>query len=77
MQISNNYIYIYIYIYTWASQVALMVKNVPTSAGYVRDVGLIPGSGQSLGEGHGAWKTISVFLPGESHGQRSLMDDSS
>ena len=44
---------------------------------YVRDVGLIPGSGQSLGEGHGAWKTMSVFLPGESHGQGSLMDDSS
>ena len=54
-----------------------MVKNVPTNAGYVRDVGLIPGSGRSPGEGHGAWQTIPVFLPGESHGQRSLVDDSS
>ena len=32
--------------------------------------GLIPGSGRSLGEGLG--KPTSVFLPGESHGQRSL-----
>ena len=31
---------------------------------------LIPGSGRSLGEGLG--KPTSVFLPGESHGQRSL-----
>ena len=30
-----------------------MVKNPPTSAGDIRDVGLIPGSGRSLGGGHG------------------------
>ena len=30
-----------------------VVKNLPTSAGDTRDVGLIPGSGRSPGEGHG------------------------
>ena len=30
-----------------------MVKNLPASAGGVRDVGLTPGSGRSLGGGHG------------------------
>ena len=30
-----------------ASQVALVVKNLPANAGDIRDVGLIPGSGRS------------------------------
>ena len=30
-----------------------MVKNLPASAGDVREVGSIPGSGGSLGGGHG------------------------
>ena len=30
-----------------------MVKNTPASAGDIRDAGLIPGSGRSLGGGHG------------------------
>ena len=30
-----------------------MVRNPPANAGYVRDAGLIPGSGKSPGEGHG------------------------
>ena len=30
-----------------------MVKNPPASAGDIRDVGLIPGSGRSPGEGNG------------------------
>ena len=29
----------------WASQVVLVVKNLPANAGDVRDMGLIPGSG--------------------------------
>ena len=37
----------------WASQAALVVKTPPASAGDVRDVGSIPGSGRSPGEGHG------------------------
>ena len=36
-----------------ASQVALVVKNLPANAGDIRDVGSIPGSGRSPGEGHG------------------------
>ena len=32
---------------------ALVVKNLPADAGEVRDVGLIPGSGRSPGDGHG------------------------
>ena len=35
------------------SQVALVVKNPPANAGDLRDVGLIPRSGRSPGEGHG------------------------
>ena len=37
----------------WASQVALVVKNPPASAGDIRDVGLIPGLGRAPGGGHG------------------------
>ena len=36
-------------IINWASQVALVVKNLPANAGDVREVGLIPGSGRSPG----------------------------
>ena len=43
------------------------VKNLPANAG---DSGLIPGSGGSLEK---EVSTHSVFLPGKSHGQRSLM----
>ena len=35
------------------SQVALVVKNPPANARDIRDVGSIPGSGRSPGEGHG------------------------
>ena len=44
-----------------------MVKNLSASAGDVRDVGFILGSGRSPGEGHG---NTPVFLPGKTHGQR-------
>ena len=53
------YIYIYIYIYThihiyikWASQVELVVKNPPTSAGDTRAEGSIPGLGRFPGKGN-------------------------
>ena len=36
----------------WASQLALVVKNLPVCAGDVRDVGSIPGLGRSPGEGN-------------------------
>ena len=36
-----------------ASQVTLEVKNLPANAGDIRDVGSVPGSGRSPGEGNG------------------------
>ena len=36
-----------------ASQVMLVVKNLPASVGEVRGTGSIPGSGSSPGEGNG------------------------
>ena len=38
---------------TWASQVLLVVENLPANAGDIRDVGSILGSGRSYGGGHG------------------------
>ena len=46
-------------------------KESACNAGDTGDVGLIPGSGGSPG---GKWHPTPVFLPGESHGQRSLVD---
>ena len=37
----------------WASHVVLVVKNLPANTGGAGDVGSIPGSGRSLGEGNG------------------------
>ena len=45
------------------------------SACNVGDLGSIPGLGRSPGEGHG--HPLQVFLPGESHGQMSLVGYSS
>ena len=36
-----------------ASQMALVIKNAPASAGDIGDLGSKPGSGRSPGEGHG------------------------
>ena len=47
-----------------------MVKNLPVSVGDVRDAGYIPGLGKSPGGGHGE-KPTPVFLPGESHRQKT------
>ena len=55
----------------WASQVALVVKNLPAKARDARDMGSIAGWGQE----DPLEKEIDptpVFLPGETHGQRSL-----
>ena len=37
----------------WASQVVPVVKYLPASAGDIRDMGSIPGTERSSGEGHG------------------------
>ena len=39
------------YVLAWASQVALVVKNMPANAGDIRVVGSIPGLGRSPGGG--------------------------
>ena len=36
----------------WASQVVLVVKNLPANAGDIRDMGSVFGSGRSAGGGH-------------------------
>ena len=46
-------------------------KEYACSEGDPGDLGLIPGSGRSPRVGHG--NPLPVFLPGESHGQRSLV----
>ena len=38
---------------SWASQVVLVVKNLPANAEDIRDVCSTPGSGRSPGGGHG------------------------
>ena len=48
----------------------LVVKNLPTSAGDMRDGDLIPGLGRSPGGGCGN----PLHVPGECHGHRSLED---
>ena len=50
---------------------ALAVKNLSANAGDIRDVGLTPQLGRSLGVGNG--NPLQYFLPGESHGQRNLL----
>jgi len=35
------------------SQLVLVVKNLPATAGNIRDMGSIPGLGRSPGEGNG------------------------
>ena len=56
---------IHIYIYR-ASQMALVVKSLLANASDIGDVGLIRKIPWRR-----AWQPTPVFLPGESHGQRS------
>ena len=62
---NQPYIYIHIYMGFPGS------SDGKESACNVGDLGLIPGLGRS--PGGRAWQSTSVFLPGESHGQRSLV----
>ena len=55
----------------WASQLVLVIKNPPANIRDIRDMGSTPGSRKSPGGGHG--NPFTVFVPGESHGQRSLV----
>ena len=49
--------------------VAQLVKNPRAGAGDTGNVSTVPWSGRSPG---GGWQPTPVFLPGESHGHRSL-----
>ena len=51
----------------FTSQVALVIKNLPASAG---DVGSIPGLGRL--PWRRKWQPTLAFFPGKLHGQRSL-----
>ena len=53
-----------------ASQAALVLKNPPVNAEDIGDVGSIPWVGKI--PWRRAWLPTPAFLPGESHGQRSL-----
>ena len=44
---------LYIYMLCGASQLVLVVKDLPTNAGDIRDLGSIPGLGRPPGGGHG------------------------
>ena len=50
---SNFSMFLSMPIIIWASQVVLVVRNLPASAGNIRDAGLIPGLGRAPGGGHG------------------------
>ena len=49
----NKYTFKYGYTFGWASQVTLVVKKPPASAGRVRGAASIPGLGRAPGGGHG------------------------
>ena len=54
----------------WGFPGSSLVKKLPANAGET-DVGLIPGWGRFPGRGNG--DPPPAFLPGKSHGQRSLV----
>ena len=54
-----------------ASQVALVVKNLPANAGDIKRCEFSPPVGKI--PWRRAWQPTPVFLPGESLGERSLV----
>ena len=67
----ESFVNILKYFMHWVSQVALVVKNPSASAGDTRDMGLIPGSGRSPGEGNS--NPLQYSCLEDSHEQRSLV----
>ena len=59
------YVHECVYMHIWTSPVVQMAKNLLAMQG-------IPGSGRILWRRE--WLPTPVFLPRESHGQRSLVD---
>ena len=64
----------YIYLFIWASQVALVVKNLPANTGDIRDAGSIPGLERSPKGGHGYLLHYSCL--DNPQGQRNLVGHS-
>ena len=58
----------------WASQVALVVKNIPVNAGDVKRCGFDPWTRNI--PWRRKWQPTPVFLPGKSHEPRNLAGDS-
>ena len=50
-----------------------VVQNLSANAGDAGDAGSIPELGRAPGGWRRAWLPTPVFLPGEFHGQRSLV----
>ena len=64
-------LFIYLYVYLFTSRDFTGGADGKASVYNSRDLGLIPGLGRSPGEGNG--NPLQELLPGESHGQRSLV----
>ena len=57
------------------SQMVLVIKNMPANAGDIRDAGLIPGWGRSLGGGSGnplQYSCLENPMDGEPGGLQSI-----
>ena len=54
----------------WLFQASLVIRSKELTCQNAGDLGLIPGSGRF--PWRRAWQPTPVFLPGESHGRRSL-----
>ena len=67
----NSYSFPLGYRIRWASQVALVVKDLPVNAEDTRDLNWIPGSGRFSGVGSGS--SLPYSCPPKLHGQRSLV----
>ena len=59
------------YIHNWVLPGGTVVKNPPGNAGDTGHVCLIPGLERS--PGGGKWQPSPGFLPGESHGQGTVL----
>ena len=55
----------------WGFPGGSLIENTPDNVGNTGEASMISGSGRS--PGGGTWQPTSVFLPGKSHGQRSLV----
>ena len=73
---------VYIYDTSWASQMTLVIKNLPANAGDIRDKGLIPRLGRLAGERMAAHFSILAWrIPwteesgGQSMGSRRVRHD--